>query len=710
MRKFLSLVLVISMIISTITMTNVFVANAAGIDENLVFDLDFSGYVADATSTTDADGLKNAVTGASTDITYVSGMVKGSEVVNEKTINYIDSTNAKDGIDIVNADINSSPDITLETWVKEDEVKNHLFLYGNKTGGIWQFQMCSYNGGWIPQQYSKQNGSVSMELNQWHHLVVTLDRADDSTAATLKVYIDGVEEYNKPFTNGDVYSPTADGTNPPFRISGGSYGSQGCDAKFATVKLYNDIVTAAEAKAKYDAEKANYGIEETVEPENPGTDEPENPGTDEPENPGTDEPGNEEPDIESNPIIFQEDFSGSEYVVGQAPPTNKGLTYWSSGTENDAKDFKVLQTADGDKYVAGVSNTVSKSSQMVYDFDPDISKGPICLELTVKGYEPNSSGEGSGARELLRFYSNNTYKQFGTLGPAAVLSGTSGTKSADGFYHLKLILSKDASDNYVIDFYNKPGSSSYVRTDSSKYMAMKSVQKIMLAHIYPQKEAELGTTGFAISEFKAYYIIIPKITGDTTIDDLAEGDNTVDVKFNTAMDVNSLKAGSYILKQQGPENTIPVSFKAYNEGTKTLTLSLDAALLPDATYNLTVKDIASADGWALNAEDAITVARAKSANLPTSATISAPSIDTEIQANVVLPMGATTSYVFMVFDATGRVKGAKMAEISSGSNTVKVDVASGVASGDKAKLIFWERTGETGFVPVTMTATELIVP
>jgi len=666
-------------------------------DENLVFNLDFSGYVADATSTTDADGLKNAVTGTSTDITYVKGMVKGSEVVNEKTINYIDSTNATDGIDIVNAAINSSPDITLETWVKEDEVKNHLFLYGNKTGGIWQFQMCSYQSRWIPQQSSKQNGSIALEKDQWNHLVVTLDRATDSTAATLTAYVNGKNEYSVEFTNSDVYSPTADGTNPPFRISGGSYGSQGCDAKFATVKLYNDIVTAAEAKAKYDAEKANYGIEDTTEQP-----EPEEPG---PEEPGTDEPGTDEPGTITNKVLIDEDFSGSEYVVGQAPPTNKGLTYWSSGTENDSSDFKVLQTEKGDKYIAGVSNTVSKSSQVVYDFNPDITKGPICLEMTVKGYEPNSTGQGTGARELFRFYANNTYKQFGTLAPAASLSGTTCKISDDGFYHLKLILSKDASDNYLIDIYPTPGSNSFVRVDSTTYMAMKSVQKIMLAHIYPQKDSELGTTGFAISKFKAYYLDIPELEGDTSIDNLAEGDKTFDVKFSTDMDLTSLKEAEYVLTEQGTEKTVPVSFKAYNGETKTLTIQLDAGLLPDTTYTLTAKGITSAGGMAFDGENVMTVARAKSANLPTAATITAPSVGAEsVSASVTLPGGATTTYVFMVFDATGRVKGAMMGEISSASNTITVELPSGstIKAGDTAKLIFWEKTGETGFVPVTM--------
>ncbi|MBQ7108776.1 MAG: Ig-like domain-containing protein [Clostridia bacterium] len=659
-------------------------------DERLAFDLDFTDY---DPALTGNKGIKNAKDGSTAGITTSGNMVKGSEIINGKTVHYLDSTEDTDGIDVVNAAINSSPDITVEAWVKNDTINRHLFLYGNKTGGIWQFQISSYQNRWIPQQSSQQNGSFPMEIGQWQHIVATLDRATDSKDATLKIYVDGENVYDKAYTNQSVYLSTADGTDPPFRISGGSYGSQGCDTKFADVKLYTGILTEAEVKEKFNAENETYGIEDTTEQP-----EPEQPG---PEQPGTDEPGTDEPGTITNKVLIDEDFSGSEYVVGQAPPTNKGLTYWSSGTENDSSDFKVLQTEKGDKYIAGVSNTVSKSSQVVYDFNPDITKGPICLEMTVKGYEPNSTGQGTGARELFRFYSNNTYKSFGNLTPAAVLSSTSCKISDDGFYHLKLILSKDASDNYLIDIYPTPGSNSFVRVDSTAYMAMKSVQKIMLAHIYPQKDSELGTTGFAISEFKAYYLDIPELEGDTSIDNLAEGDKTFDAKFSTDMDLTSLKEAEYVLTEQGTEKTVPVSFKAYNGETKTLTIQLDAALLPDATYNLTVNGITSAEGMAFDGENMMTVARAKSANLPTAATITSVGA-TSVSASVTLPGGARTTYVFMVFDATGRVKGAMMGEISSESNTITVAVESGIKTGDTAKLIFWEKTGETGFVPVTM--------
>ena len=69
-----------------------------------------------------------------------------------------------------------------------------------------------------------------------------------------------------------VYSSSNVGEDSPFRISGGGYSSLGCRTKFADVKLYTALMTEAEAKAKYDAEKANYGIEDTTE--QPGTDEP----------------------------------------------------------------------------------------------------------------------------------------------------------------------------------------------------------------------------------------------------------------------------------------------------------------------------------------------------------------------------------------------------------------------------------------------------
>jgi len=272
MKKLVSLMLVITMILGTITMTNVFVANAAGIDDNLVFDLDFSAYVADTTSTTDADGIKNAVTGTSTEITYVKGMVKGSETINGQQVDYIESSGAaKEGINIVNSDINTSPDITLETWVKYDTVAGHMFLYGNS--GNWQLQVCSagapgYN--WIFKDVTGIGSAsipvANLEHSKWNHLVVTLDRDTGSKARNIIVYMNGTEISRVESADiGKVYSSEQVGTNAAFRISSGDYSTAGSNTKYADVKLYTGLMTEVEAKAKYESEVGKYVSTEVEE-------------------------------------------------------------------------------------------------------------------------------------------------------------------------------------------------------------------------------------------------------------------------------------------------------------------------------------------------------------------------------------------------------------------------------------------------------------
>ena len=263
------------MILGTITMTNVFVANAAGIDDNLVFDLDISGDIADGEITTNT-GLTNVeATGEdkSAEITYVK-MKKGSETISEQQkINYVQSAGGTYGIDVVNAAINESPDITLEAWVKESgTVVGHMFLYGNKStssggSGSWQLGVASAGSNiqsWVAQSSwnnnaTKTSAQFAADTTKWRHLVVTLDRDEESKNRTITVYVDGALAAGGVAQESDVvYSKDADGTNPPFRISGGNFSSQGSNTKFADVKLYTGLMTEDEAKAKYDSEVEKY--------------------------------------------------------------------------------------------------------------------------------------------------------------------------------------------------------------------------------------------------------------------------------------------------------------------------------------------------------------------------------------------------------------------------------------------------------------------
>ncbi|MBR5614010.1 MAG: Ig-like domain-containing protein [Clostridia bacterium] len=409
-------------------------------------------------------------------------------------------------------------------------------------------------------------------------------------------------------------------------------------------------------------------------------------------------------------IIYENDFSGSEYVVNNPPPLNDGITYYSSGTADSAEDFLVLETEDGDKYVAGVSNAVSKSSQMIYNFEPSLSSGYVAIELGVKGYVPDSTATGTAAREVLRFYDGDdtTYKQFGVLSDVVTVDSVKSSPKADGFNYIKVVLSKGSDGNYNFDFYSDQSSDQYTRfspSTSASVLTADDIGKVLLAHVYPTDESQTGTVGFAITSLKIYYTDGPGVIGGTE-GEIAKTTDTVEVYFDSEMDESSLENAVYELKSSSGEETVRAVYSDYNADTFTLTLSLEDYLLPNTAYNLSIKNVLSASGKDFVGENILSVYLEDSANKPESAAISPLVVGGDVTATVNLPAGAETVCILTVYDSVGRIKNAKMETVSSAANTISLSVDGGVKNGDIAKLLMWEQTSG-GYNPVTVDAVTL---
>lgn len=410
-------------------------------------------------------------------------------------------------------------------------------------------------------------------------------------------------------------------------------------------------------------------------------------------------------------IIYEEDFSGVEYIVDQSPPTDLGIDYISSGTADSAVDFKVLQTASGDKYVAGVSSAVEKSSQMIYDFDPNLTGGPVAIELGVKGYVPDSDAIGTAPREALRFYDadDETYKQFGILDAQVSVGGVTSTPDAEGFNYVKVILSKDENGLFNFDFYNDINSNEYSRFNSAtsfSTISTSEISKVMLAHIYPLSDEQVGNVGFAITSVKVYYVDVPGTIGGTS-GEISKENDLIEVYFDSAMNEESLENAVYKLTDSSGENSVSLAYFDYDESTYTLFLVLEDYLLPEITYTLSIENAMGESGMELDGENILSIELAESVNKPESAAIN-PLVagNSEVSANIALPSGAETVCVLTVYDSNGRIKNAKIETITATANIVTLTVPGNLKSGDKAKLLLWEQTAG-GFSPVTINAVEL---
>ena len=410
-------------------------------------------------------------------------------------------------------------------------------------------------------------------------------------------------------------------------------------------------------------------------------------------------------------VIYEEDFSGDEYIVGEAPPADMGIDYISSGSADSSADFKVLETASGDKYVAGVSSAVSKSSQMIYDFDPNLTGGTVAIELGVKGYVPDSDETGSAARDVLRFYraEDETYKQFGVLGAQVSVSGVRSTPDEDGFNYVKVVLSKDKDGLYNFDFYKDINSDVYTRFNSSTSFATIStseISKVMLAHVYPEKAEQVGSVGFAITSVKVYYVNVPGVIGGTE-GELSKEDDLIEVYFDSAMNRESLENAVYTLVDSSGENSVKVSYFDYDEETYTLYLVLEDYLLPEITYTLSVENALGETGMGLDGWNILSVKLAESLNKPKSALINPLAVGSdEVTAVITLPAGAETVCVLTVYDGEGRIKNAKLETVTDAVSTISLAMTEKLESGDTARLLLWEQTAD-GYSPITVNAVEL---
>lgn len=409
---------------------------------------------------------------------------------------------------------------------------------------------------------------------------------------------------------------------------------------------------------------------------------------------------------ESN-VLFEEDFSGEEYEVGTPPPMDKGIVYISDNVTGSNSNFVVLETEDGDKYIAGVSNTVKTDTMMIYDIEPDLKKEAVEIELGVKGYVPNNPYDaGSGpARKCLRFYNiaGKYTAEFGDISQKLSFGGgvASSTPADDGFSYIKVVVAPGDDGLYSFDLYTDTDSDEYRRFGSANNLTYADIGKVMLAHVYPTEESHCGSCGFAITSVKVSRVNVPILMGETNRV-VEKGTDSLDLQFSCAMDENSLENAEYVLSDETGEYTVNVEYSSYDEENNTITLELMEHLLPEINYSLSVIGAVSEENRMFVGNDVLTLIQKPNANVPTNTSIGALSAGaTRVDASIDVPSGEKVSCALMLFDAAGRLKASKLEEVSSVTGGIALSLEKHtVESGDTAKLIIMDKTDSGGYFPV----------
>ena len=315
----------------------------------------------------------------------------------------------------------------------------------------------------------------------------------------------------------------------------------------------------------------------------------------------------------NNGIIINEDFTSADYVVGSAPPTDKGIWYTSGegnipGATNDATNITVKQTENGRKYISimGDPAALNKNSGATVKFGQNISDSIVVAESIVRASstDPNR-GNGTAARDLARIYGGNANdfirmgaitggKPKNTIDPNDVSSDftfTDFSADEDGFYSVKTEMKKDTETGFYYgeltnmrDVTMQP----HIRKDKAK--ALEFVNGFLITHIYPQ-DSEAVKDASDIAGIKIYTLTDPKVLAAKPYN---EADKTIDLVFNSDLSGSSFTEEQVTVKKASNGETVNCTV-TYDEASRAMQLKFPDGLSTHQEYTVSfynVKDTA----------------------------------------------------------------------------------------------------------------------
>lgn len=239
----------------------------------LLFDLDLSGY--DATSTDDAKGIKDRTKDLIDETIKLAGNATVTNISETSTVKALNVTGTalrkNGGIDATDTGVDAAAlgkVMTVESWIKVDGDGGHVLLYRDNSGNNWQlmvgnvdptetknvtFQMKLHDN-----QNTMKSYSAKGVYGSWAHYVFTREYTD--AGCVQKLYVNGVLTDSQTDSTATVPEKFTSGT---MYIGGGSWANAeiSMTGSIATFKVYNKVLTEAEAKEKYTKEASTYGVE-----------------------------------------------------------------------------------------------------------------------------------------------------------------------------------------------------------------------------------------------------------------------------------------------------------------------------------------------------------------------------------------------------------------------------------------------------------------
>jgi len=187
-----------------------------------------------------------------------NGTINNGASYNSAQGGYFEFDGVDDQVDFGQPAILESFPMSIDLWFYAEADNDGLITKGTTRGSSsqrdWDITGAGLNLGWFVSDGSGYPVNVKdtyPSLNNWHHLSVSWDGTTATNGA--KMYLDGAL-----FTQGTA---TASTYSTLYNIFvGGNRAGFYFDGRISMVKMYNKVLSAAEALQNYNASKDRYGL------------------------------------------------------------------------------------------------------------------------------------------------------------------------------------------------------------------------------------------------------------------------------------------------------------------------------------------------------------------------------------------------------------------------------------------------------------------
>lgn len=313
--------------------------------------------------------------------------------------------------------------------------------------------------------------------------------------------------------------------------------------------------------------------------------------------------------VSEETVLFDDDFDGEDYVVGQAAPTNKGFTVEAQGTGGTPSAI-VKQTETGDKYIELSTDVKNSGAIFAKHFDTPVSDN-YSLVAEVKLRPGNYNGYNNTARNAGQIVDSNNkridiaYMTGGyimgndtnnTVAGDANSSFHMGRDSldADGFYNIRMIFKKGTDGCYYAEVYDMSDltKSPYVK----KWTNFNStgISSFYAAHIYPVTDENAKNTTSEISGMKIYKMCDAKIM---SIEKDADSINTLNIAVNNDLSAESIASiGTNITIRDCINNeNVKIVGAVYDSENRVIKVQTANELVSGIPYKLGMRSITTVD-------------------------------------------------------------------------------------------------------------------